>query len=585
MFIVGYKNGSLLNYTLNSDTFSNLKNEGMIKGHNLILLVHGFTRADETVKLMEFHSLMTPNETVLMIDWRTDIDNYYSWWYMVFYLRNYYRAAWFAVKFEINDFLMNFKTFEISCIGHSLGSHMCASICRNFRSYSKRQCARIVGLDIASMGFWRNGELKSFKLSKADARYVVGVMTTNFYGLRDPYIAHEYITSNINGKHIEECPSSGKFNATVCGTNIAYETFCMDFSIGTGEATSCAHTMPVLIFAQSLDIYSSFTVLALDKFNKVRQVSGWNGYVMSTDRMSHGVFPNWLSTNESAYYPLAAMIVKLASNSSYLECKGFDKFELMSGSYNEWVAFHNRSMFVRDIECSSDSKVVYVKTVISEIRYVTGFKFIQKFVDSENCSVDYGLSRCYLDKGISYSVVPRMTIVSHLYEDCIIVKPSSSFHTFDNYTLFTSSNKSVEISFTDGAEYVIVNDVIVADKGRHCRPSIHKVSVGIKRNMLKLKFMSEGIHNVKVIYPYTVVNYTVLVGNTVLMMPTESKQVKFPYRLRAHVKTCKRAKWFKNGIFTGSVGCELIVNSAGYYRYSIKYDPKYELIGDFAINL
>lgn len=550
-----------------------------MKGKNLILLIHGFTKANETVSLLDFHYHMTPNDTVLMVDWRKDINNYYKWYLFFMYLRNYYKAAHFAANFEMNDFLNNFQSKTISCIGHSLGSHMCGSICRNFSTFSGKNCSRIVGLDVASMGFWKKGELSHKRLSISDANYVAAIMTTKFYGMKESAIAHDYITANIDGDHIVECPEEGKYNATVCGTNIALERYCVDFSIGTGESASCAHTMPVLIFAKSLDVEVGLSVVSLEKYSYHRLISGWNGYTMSVDRRSKGVFPNWISTNETGFIPKSMLLVKVKENYSSVYCRGFNRFEKVGGGINEWVSFHNFPMMDRTIECNGVA-VEYARMSLLKTRYIEGYKFIEIFKDTKNCSVTSNSSTCYLERGVDYTIVPRETFVSKLNSECREFKPFSHYRKSSNFTLFTSVYKQSHVRLEHGFEYILVDGKIKFVKGRFCS----KHGIEIKGDKLNIMFKRRGIYKVSIIYPYKEINYTVLVGSTVLIKGPEIIKSHFPVYLYSSVRTCKNATWYKNGEFV-RIGCQLAVYSSGYYRVKIDYGKGYELIEDFAVNL
>lgn len=430
---------------------------GIINGNDLVLLVHGFTNANETEKLLDFHYRMTPDITVLMIDWRKDLNTIYGGFNNLLYLLRYYRASNFASSYNISDFLLNFKNFRISCIGHSLGSHMCGSICRNIKKFGK-WCDRIVGLDVAGP-LW-GSFYKKYSLNKFDAKYVTFLMTTNQYGLRNEYLAHEFITANIYGNHINECPTQGKFNATVCGFNKFYSYNCIDFSIGTGESSSCAHTMPVLIFAKSLDVRTSLTLISLNSSNNI--ISSWNGYSMSLDLRYNHIYPNWVVTNESAFIPKDVVMIRLDKSVSNVN-SDFGPMILKNNELNEWIIFVTNASLIDEFNFyTKNASVTYLRVFRSRLVAASTWKFVQPFRETKNCYMEKEKVKCTLrnvkENGF---LVPRTNLFG-FNNECAKPFPFSYLSESHNYTIITSIGKLSLIDVDGIPDYLVENSKIVS---------------------------------------------------------------------------------------------------------------------------
>lgn len=571
-------------FNISNSTFDELNENGVIKGSDLIILVHGFTQANETEILLEYHSRMTPFATVLMLDWRYNLDTSYSIWKLLSYMSNYYKAAHFATAYNLNGFLSNFENFTISCIGHSLGSHMCGSICRNLRNINNKSCDRIVGLDVASMGFWKNGELKDLKLTRNDANYVVFLMTTKFYGIREESLAHEYITANIDGFHIDECPPRGKYITKLCAINVNYETVCVNFSIGNGESSSCAHTMPVLIFAKSMDIKSGLNLVSLDRNNKNYVVSGWNGYVMSTDRRFNNVFPNWLSTNETGYVPRHMVLVKTSYNVKKVSSI-FGKFERVGNRSNEWVIFIKDSDYLTKFMIYIDEGIVeYLRVSKTRIMADNTLKLLNQYRETKNCySKIKGIFTCDVPFQDNKYIIPRITYVTD-NRICKDFYPFSMLQSVVNYTKFVhiGHDTSVKLLNDEPLEYVFVDGKMAWHDNTYCDSSCIKV----ENNKVKICFNTYGVHNVDLVYLFRKIRINFIVGKNVFFFGTQN--IVKPYGtsiiLRANTIICKNAKWYFNGVSIKNNGCSLIADKVGYYRYVIDFTSFHSVIGDFVVN-
>lgn len=561
----------------------------IIKGNTLVLLTHGYTKASETDMLLEYHSKMTPGFTVLMLDWKSKVHS--SWWGYVFY----FSTAKFASSLEINSFLIHFSNFSVSCIGHSLGAHVCGSICRNFKNVSG-WCDRIVGLDVASPGFWKKGdELVANRLDKNDARYVAAVMTsTKIGGLSDHSFAHEYITSNIDGREISECPSYGKFSSMLCGTNVDYIRVCVNFSIGNGLGFSCSHSMAVLIFAKSLDIFSSLSVVGLERFNSSLVISSWNGYTMSTDARFPFISGGWVASNESAYYPLNAIFICVNSSDNILINTDYGKMERVAGMNGTWVVFAkdavDRSYFRFEFN-TSDVGVNWIRVHKSRIIPINGkLEIAQVYKESRNCKIDKFFEViCVIGKDTELTIVPRNTSVTYPFDGyhCRYIYQFSNLNCNRSFTMFGQTHKEIRIylgSNYKSLDYVLINGEVVINWGFRCNRT--KFNVNFEEGVLVLKFTNVGMYVVIVHTPFTKTSYTILIGKPTITRPTLRMVIKKGESVTLHAfsRVCSYAKWYKNGIGVG-VGCNFVASSDGYYKFITSIGNRYVIEGDFNVSI
>nr|QQD36955.1 lipase [Pacific black duck aviadenovirus] len=530
---------------------------------------------------------MTPHFTVLMVDWKSRVSSSILGYFF------YFSTAKFASTFEINFFLNHFSNFSVSCIGHSLGAHMCGSICRNFKKISSG-CDKIVGLDVASPGFWKKGdELIDNRLSKNDAKYVAALMSgTKLGGLSDFTFAHEYITTNIDGKENAECPPSGKFSSTLCATNIDYNRICVNFSIGNGFGFSCSHTMAVLIFAKSLDIFSSLSVIGLRNFNSSFVISSWNGYSMSEDAR----FPiingeGWLSSNESAYYPKHVMMINIFSNESYnvsIKTK-YGSMNRIYGMNNTWIVFGDdmldKSYF--RFESNIFIKINWIRIYKSRIVPINGkLELSQIYKESRKCYNDrYFESYCIVGES-KMTIVPRNTSVTFPFDEihCRSVFPFSYLISNNSYTLLGQIYKEIRINLKkiNSIDYVTINNVTVINWGRRC---INIYNVKIENGILVMKFLIVGKFNVTVYTPFSKLEFNVIVGKPTLTLPIFFKSIRQgeSVTLKSAFKFCHTAKWYKNGISVG-IGCEFNATVEGHYKFVAEISNRYVIERDFEIS-
>lgn len=265
------------------------------KLNDVVLLVHGWhalqsSRYTVFEPLLKAHTIMTPDVSVIYVEWEKQGANDAE-------IGN---AAWAATRLNLKEFLTEIKSSNLHCVGHSLGAHACAAICRQYRmiNHFQRQCKRIVGLDPASVMFKNdspNKDVSKYRLNKMDADYVAALMTNRqFTGLADA-IGDEYITTNIEGWNSEACPALGKFYGNICVQNARGAKHCENIDLGTlfnsyvipHTKDTCSHMMAVVYFHRMLDANTSILLFRLPskspKFLKDFSLSAWNSYVVGRD--------------------------------------------------------------------------------------------------------------------------------------------------------------------------------------------------------------------------------------------------------------------------------------------------------------
>lgn len=262
---------------------------------NIIFLVHGWHGVQSSFKMffpmLRFHQKLTPSAAVILVDWGVQGSDQLV----------LAHAATSSVQLNITDFLVDIdpKKSKVHCIGHSLGGHACAAICRSYYNLHQTKCQRIVALDPASIPFKHNSpwqELIDRRVSKHDADYVAVFLTNrNLMGLHD-FVGDEYIMTNGHGYNSYNCPSIGKWWGRVCAQNYAGLEVCEKMDVGTmmnsaiipHTKDSCSHMMALPEFMKSLDVRTGFSLLRFEgnppkSHHKGHLPSVWNGYVVSKD--------------------------------------------------------------------------------------------------------------------------------------------------------------------------------------------------------------------------------------------------------------------------------------------------------------
>ncbi|AFC40590.1 protein ORF19B [Goose adenovirus 4] len=278
--------------------FTRMQSAGVFSGgriRDLILLVHGWHAFQSSTgifkQLTRQHQKMTPNATVLFVDWESQGAND----------KELGNAAWSAVRTNLYNLLHEIPlSMNVHCIGHSLGGHACGGICRQYRDLKNKNCTRIVSLDPASVQFKYDSPdqegIAKRRINRHDADYVAVLLTNrNFMGLHD-LVGDEYITTNAfngekDGYSHEGCPTIGKWWGRVCTNSYYGYSWCEDYDVGTmfnsylipHVSDSCSHMMAPIQFAKFLDVWSPASIERTARSDSFMS-SSWSGYVTSMDK-------------------------------------------------------------------------------------------------------------------------------------------------------------------------------------------------------------------------------------------------------------------------------------------------------------
>lgn len=292
-----YQGHKFIGFEIRPGVYGNIRYRGRFYGQkekNIVLLVHGwhaFHSSDGLFKqLLRFHQKLTPEVGVIYINWEKQGAMF----------KGLGNAAEAAVRVNVNALLVDIipSVSKVHCIGHSLGAHACAAICRSYRHIHNASCSRIVGLDPAGPWFQfdspPNGP-RDFRLSARDADYVVSLVTNRQMSAIYTPIGHEYLTTNVDGEVSESCAALGKYVGQICGTGFSGNTWCETIDLGTvGNSgiiphtkDTCSHLMAIVQFMKTLDINNPLALfkkqnhvpLGLDRFIP----SVWTGYTIGKD--------------------------------------------------------------------------------------------------------------------------------------------------------------------------------------------------------------------------------------------------------------------------------------------------------------
>lgn len=353
--------------------YARMASKGVFEGkeQDIILLVHGWHAWQSSewlfLKMLRMHTRLTPNATVIYVNWEKLGANY----------KELGNAAWACVRLNLSEFLraIDPDKSRLHCIGHSLGSHACAAVCRHYRKLHSYQhnCERIVALDPASSMFKHNSpdpQVSQYRVSRWDANYVAALLTNrNLMGLAD-LVGDEYLTTDYDGYYSEGCPILGKWWGKVCATGPTGIHHCEDIDIGTlfnsaiipHTRDSCSHMMAPVYFLKFMDVYSSVPVFRMDG-KSPRPIKGpltsvWNSYVTSRDYRLNSYYdsrPIWYSftVDATSLRPADQLLVVTPRSNSYIgvvNCDRYDKWTDFKYAYyifllkNQWGS--RRSIFL-----------------------------------------------------------------------------------------------------------------------------------------------------------------------------------------------------------------------------------------------
>ncbi|QEJ80786.1 protein ORF19 [Southern Psittacara leucophthalmus aviadenovirus] len=380
-------------YVASPGVYDRMENDGVFKGkeQDIVLLVHGWHAWQSSIwlfeKVLRMHTIVTPTTSVLFVNWESIGAND----------REIGNAAWAATRLNIGEFLkgVDGSKSRLHCVGHSLGGHACAAVCRHYRLLNKYryQCERIVSLDPASVMFKYNSpdsDVKNYRISRWDAKYVAVLATNrNFMGLAD-VVGDEYITVNIDGDSAEGCPVLGKWSGRICVTGYTSISHCEDVDLGTmfnsrvipHTKDTCSHMMAPVYFMKYLDIYTAVPVFRIEGRNpgwiKGPLASVWNSYVTSRDyRFDTYFVPN------SVWYSFV---------SSPTTLRPAEQFMVITPKANKWVQVLNS--YSRYFKWDDDMYSYYIFLMLNQW---DSRKII--YVNS-----DYTPVTCRLTRGLGYGI-------------------------------------------------------------------------------------------------------------------------------------------------------------------------------------
>ena len=257
--------------------------------------------------LLRLHTRMTPLSVVALLEWN---DEFYGYWDP----EKPRVSSDSALRARADPLFDGLPTgYRVHCVGHAIGAHVCAALCRRYQERGGR-CARIVGLSPGQVGFakmtppeesgvwrpwmWPDARAdptepfrREYMLRRGDAEYVAVVATSegSAYGPFGPS-GDDYIRTGVTGDSLELCPAVGGVTERICCTNYAGKTFCEQVHVPWNEDDKtammsrprCSYIGSVLVFMKALDVADgALALLSLRRGDF--QVSAWTAYSASRD--------------------------------------------------------------------------------------------------------------------------------------------------------------------------------------------------------------------------------------------------------------------------------------------------------------
>lgn len=208
-------------------------------------------------------------------------------------------AILLARRVNITQFLSAMPSqLRIHRMGHSLGSYVCGSICRQYHSLMSGICKGILGINpyevlFSAPDLYARMHVDTIRL---DAEYVAIFATTSQYLSTSDSDADEYIIVNDAVFMNSVCANPYEWNIHLCTTGYGELKSCERFgaanvttSPGVVEDGSqiCLRMLPIIAVLQSLDLKSPYPLLRIappDASNEVTHLpSIWNIYVVGKD--------------------------------------------------------------------------------------------------------------------------------------------------------------------------------------------------------------------------------------------------------------------------------------------------------------
>ncbi|APY28368.1 ORF19 [Psittacine aviadenovirus B] len=317
-------------YAVERGVYQRMASEGVFlddRYREIVLLVHGWHHHTDTYyllfeSLLRGHQKVTPRVAVLYVNWESQGANATS----------YEKAANAAVRVDLSAFLVDMDTTKsnLHCVGHSIGAHACAAICRQYYKLTNATCARIVGIDPAGPLFLPSspGYLKANSLARQDAKYVAVLATNRFTAGPGDAVGDEFLTANVHGMKSEVCANESQpWFQTICISGYAGNSVCEDFRFRTDDVPifpdrpitthSCSHRAGIGYYFKFLDVASPPLVIRKMHTQFGNQEgflpSVWSPYVVSKDYTYDTFFgsrPVWYSftvNNASFAHPKSVL--------------------------------------------------------------------------------------------------------------------------------------------------------------------------------------------------------------------------------------------------------------------------------------
>lgn len=325
-------------------------------------------------QLLRMHTLMTPQTTVLLVDWSAMLS--------IGCHTHYYLSSHYASRVSMGRFLQHVNQ-RIHCVGVGMGSHACAAVCRELKAMN-RSCARIVGLDPphksydvyrfphiavnAKFGRWPVYEhnLNGHELSSKDADYVVIISSNEgLHGPRRPF-GHEYIRSDLGTTFHEGCLGAGGWWGNICSKSFFGNVHCEYVYLpwwNPAGATHksrdlCSHHMAVVTFMKSLDTASG--ILTIYESPKFFLTSTWNAYSVSRDyslTIPYFKYVPFSSVMKLDYYDMHSKMVLLVVTHGGKETY----FDRDYPSFTRTYGGHFYRWYVGDFDVKADYLKIYAR--------------------------------------------------------------------------------------------------------------------------------------------------------------------------------------------------------------------------------
>ncbi|AAG45735.1 lipase [Meleagrid alphaherpesvirus 1] len=325
---------------------------------DVIFLVHGWHgRTNDTEFFLSANRLLTrmiPSAAVVYVSWDPQGA-----------MEPAADAILLARRINVTQFLYAVPSnMGIQCIGHSLGSYVCGSICRQYYYTGKGRCKRILGInayEILSTDSSLISRIQSDTI-RSDAEYV------SIFSMGERYIrtvykdADEYIVAKGISRGVSTCVNPFAWKFSLCTRGVKGREYCENFGANNVTFTSglredgseiCERLIPVMAVLQTLDVSSTYALLQLDPKRPSGMTahisSVWNVYVLEKD-YRYATYaknePVWYSTvlsvGPNGFTPAAVFAVLSRSDTPVIIRDAIQQ------RYSLWGNISMHSAFIED---------------------------------------------------------------------------------------------------------------------------------------------------------------------------------------------------------------------------------------------